>query len=217
MEFAVLGPVGVVRDGEPVALGGPKQRSLLAILLLNANQVVSRDRLIDGMWGEHPPAGVRGTLESYVSRLRRTLGTERVVQRSGGYVLRVEAGELDLERFETLARSGDYVAALANWRGPALADLLFEPFAAREAERLEELWLGVVEEWAEAELTAGAGSGVVPELQELARRFPTRERLVGQLMRAFYQAGRQAEALAAYQAARRTQALLGLVRAPAAR
>ncbi|HZS60792.1 MAG TPA: ABC transporter substrate-binding protein [Gemmatimonadaceae bacterium] len=202
MKFAVLGPVEVERDDEPLPLGGPKQRSLLAILLLNANKVVSRDRLIDGLWGERPPPGARTTIESYISRLRRLLGADRIAQRSGGYVLRVEPGEFDLERFETLARSGEYAAALANWRGPALADLLFEPFAAGEAERLEELRLAVVENWVDAKLAEGVGNEVVAELQEFVRRFPAREQLVAQLMQALYQAGRQADALAAYRAAR---------------
>src|SRR5215217_2615241 len=148
MEFAVLGPVAARHDGRELPLGGPKQRGLLAILLLHANEVVSRDRLIDGLWGERPPPTAGHTLDNYVSRLRKALGDARLTRRAPGYVLHVEADELDLDRFECLSREGREAlargdpreaaialrSALALWQGAALADVLYEPFAATESE-----------------------------------------------------------------------------------
>ena len=213
----MLGALAVQRDSEDLPLGGPKQRALLAILLLNANTAVSRDRLIDGIWGERPPPTAAHTLDNYISRLRKTLGDGRVSRRAPGYVLQVMPDELDLDRFERLLALGrehlaagdagqaarDFRAALALWRGPALADLRFEPFAVAEADRLEELRLQALEYRIEADLALGAGSELVPELEALVREHPLRERPLGLLMLALYRAGRQAEALAAYQAGRR--------------
>jgi YVTN family beta-propeller protein len=217
VNFAVLGALAVQRDGEDLPLGGPKQRALLAILLLNANEAVSRDRLIDGIWGERPPPTAAHTLDNYISRLRKTLGDGRVRRQAPGYVLEVLPDELDLERFERLLALGrehlaggdadraarDFRDVLALWRGPALADLRFEPFALAEAARLEELRRQALESRIEAELALGAGSEVVPELEALVREHPFRERLLGSLMLALYRAGRHADALAAYQAGRR--------------
>jgi peptide/nickel transport system substrate-binding protein len=217
VEAAILGPLEVRIDGKVVPLGGPKQRALLAMLVLHANEVVSRDRLIDALWGERPPPSVDQSLDSYVSRLRRALGRDRLVRRSGGYVLSIGPGERDLDRFETLvaearaasARGEEGAAvgllqrALDVWRGPAFADLLYEPFAGAEAERLEELRLGAVEALMEARLATGAGAELVPELERLVREYPLRERLLGQLMLALYRAGRQVEALDSLRAARR--------------
>jgi DNA-binding SARP family transcriptional activator/DNA-binding beta-propeller fold protein YncE len=203
VRFVVLGPLEVDDGGRPVALGGPKQRALLAVLLLQANEPVSRDRLIDDLWGEHPPANPGPTLDTYISRLRKLLGRERLLRRGGGYMLRVDPGELDLERFERLAAAGSYREALESWRGPALADLLKEPFAAAEAERLEERRLAVLEERIDSDLAEGAGVELVPEIERLVREQPLRERLVGQLMVALYRAGRQTAALEVYGAARR--------------
>jgi DNA-binding SARP family transcriptional activator len=217
VEFRVLGPVVVRRDGRELPLGGPKPRSLLAILLLRANQVVSRDRLIDGVWGEQPPPTAAHTIDNYVSRLRKTLGDGRLSRRARGYVLHVEPNELDLERFERLLADGSAQlgrgeaaeaaaklrAALALWRGPALADLLYEPFAQGEAERLEERRLVALENRIDADLALGRGSELVAELEALVRDSPQRERLLAQLMLALYRAGRQAEGLAAFQRARR--------------
>jgi DNA-binding SARP family transcriptional activator len=199
-----------------VALGGPKQRALLALLVLHANEVLSRDRLIEGVWGERPPATAPRSLDSYVSRLRKLLGADRIERHAPGYVFRLEPGELDLERFEALLRQGraaiaaDDAAtasdalrgALALWRGPALADLLYEPFAGIEAERLEERRLLALEERIDADLALGRGPELVPELERLVADHPLRERLLGQLMLCLYRAGRQADALAAYQAGR---------------
>ena len=203
MEFRVLGPIDVRRDGRSLALGGPKQRALLAFLLLQANEPVSRDRLINALWGAQASTGAGQSLDSYVSRLRKLLGPDRLVRQPAGYVLRVEPGELDLARFEDLAARRRLSEALSVWRGPALADLLFEPFAGVEAERLEERRLDVLEERMEAELADGRGVELVVELERLVREHPLRERLLGQLMLALYRSGRQAAALEAYRAARR--------------
>jgi YVTN family beta-propeller protein len=229
VEFAVLGPVAVARDGRDLPLGGRKQRALLAILLLHANEVVSRDRLIDGLWGERPPATAAHTLDNYISRLRKTLGDGRPVRHPPGYLLHVQPAELDLDRFERLLEEGRTElargdaaraavalrAALALWRGPALADVLYEPFAASEAERLEERRLAALEDRIDADLALGGGAELVPELEALGREHPHRERLLGQLMLALYRAGRQSEALAGFDSARRRLAEeLGLQPSP---
>lgn len=216
VEFAVLGPVAVRNDGRDLPLGGPKQRAVLAILLLDANKVVSRDRLIDGLWGESPPATAAHTLDNYISRLRKSLGEGRVLRRPPGYLLHVENEELDLDRFERLLDDGRrrfsdgdaadaaeaLQAALRLWRGPALADVLYEPFAQHEAERLEERRLIAMEARIDADVALGRDSELVPELEALVREHPQRERLLGQLMLALYRAGRQTEALTAFGSAR---------------
>jgi YVTN family beta-propeller protein len=217
VEFAILGVVEARADGSALSLGGPKQRALLALLLLHANEPVSRDRLIDGLWGAHPPPSAAHTLDDYVSRLRKALGAGRIERRPPGYLLRIEDGEADVGRFEALVREGRerlaggdagaaaerLRAALGLWRGPALADVLYAPFAAEEAERLEERRLSALEDLFDAELALGASSTLVAELEKLTRAEPLRERPLAQLMLALYRAGRQAEALAVYQAARR--------------
>jgi DNA-binding SARP family transcriptional activator/ABC-type transport system substrate-binding protein/streptogramin lyase len=217
VEFLVLGPVEVRIDGRAVALGGPKQRALLALLLLSGNEVVSRDRLIDGLWGLRAATSAQRSLDSYVSRLRTLLGSDRIQRRRPGYLLRVEPDELDLERFEGLLERGRAAAAagdastardllregLGLWRGRALTDLESEPFVAVEAERLEERRLLALEARIDAELELGGGSELVGELERLVADHPFRERLLGQLMLCLYRAGRQADALAAYQVCRR--------------
>ena len=210
VEFSVLGRLEVRIDGEAAPLGGPKQRALLALLLLNANGVVSRDRLIDALWGEQAPESAQRSLDSYVSRLRTLLGADRIERHPPGYLLRVAPEELDLEQFEQLLEHGRSAAdatvaserlseALRLWRGPALADLLNEPFAASEAERLEERRLLALEERIDADLALGRGPELVPDLEQLVADEPFRERPLGQLIVALYRSGRQAEALAAYQ------------------
>jgi DNA-binding SARP family transcriptional activator/ABC-type transport system substrate-binding protein/streptogramin lyase len=217
VEFAVLGRLEVRIDGEAVPLGGPKQRALLALLLLNASEVVSRDRLVDGLWGERAPASADRSLDSYVSRLRTLIGPDRIERHAPGYLLRVEQGELDLERFERLLEEGRTAAAagraqeasdrlheaLVLWRRPALADLLDEPVLAAESARLEERRLLALEERIDADLALGRGPELVGELERLVGEEPFRERPLGQLMVALYRSGRQAEALAAYQEFRR--------------
>jgi DNA-binding SARP family transcriptional activator len=213
VQFALLGPVAARDDGRELQLGGPKQRALLAILLLHANTVVSRDRLIEGVWGERPPPTADHTLDNYVSRLRKTLGDDRISRRPPGYVLHVHAHELDLERFRTLMETGrgqlarneptqaatTLRSALALWRGPALADVLYVPFASEEAQRLEDLRLSALENRIEADLELGSGAELVGELESLVRDHPFRERFLGQLMLALYSSGRQTEALSAFQ------------------
>lgn len=213
VEFRLLGPLEVSEHDRPLELGGVKQRSLLAALLLEANELVSTDRLIDQLWGAAPPiAGVK-TVQVYVSRLRKLLGQDRLKTHSPGYVLRVEAAELDLARFERFAgeargASPETAAlklreALALWRGPALADLAYESFAQVEIARLEEMRLAVLEQRLDADLALGRHADLVGELETLVTRHPLRERLSCQLMLALYRSARQAEALDAYRAARR--------------
>jgi len=211
----VLGPVEVRVDGRPVPLGGPKPRALLAVLLLHRNEVVSRDRLIESLWGERPPSSAQASLDTYISRLRSLLGVDRIERRPPGYLLRVEPGELDLDRFEALfeearaaAAAGDLVAAqgrlddaLDLWRGRALADL--EPqHVFVEPELLEERRLLAFEARVDAELGLGGGAELIRRLESLVAANPYRERLIGQLMSCLYRGGRQTEALAVYQACR---------------
>jgi peptide/nickel transport system substrate-binding protein len=216
MQFGMLGPLQVSLNGSPVGLGGPKQRALLAYLLLHANTVVTRDRLIDGLWGERPPPSTAESLDSYLSRLRKLVGHDRLSRQAGGYVLRVEPGELDSEQFERMVTStrqgaGDrdaadvareLAAALALWRGPVLADLADEPFAQNEIRRLEQERLTALEDRIDAELRMGRGAELVAELEQLTAEHPEREWLAAARMLALYRAGRQTDALAAYQAVR---------------
>jgi predicted ATPase/DNA-binding SARP family transcriptional activator len=200
MEFRLLGPLEVEVGGAVLPIGGPRQRALLAYLLLHANEAVTRGRLVDALWGEEPPARAQNSLQVAVHGLRKLLGAERIETVGDGYRLLVQSGELDLERFRELMGS-DPAAAPALWRGPALAGVE-APFARAEADRLEELRLAAVEARIESELESGAHELLVPELERLIADHPFRERLRGQLMLALYRAGRQAEALDAYQAAR---------------
>ena len=188
-----------------MALGGPRQRALLAILLLHANQVVSTDGLVDALWGTQPPPTAANTVQYYVSQLRKLLGADRIVTQPPGYLIRVDPGALDLESFERLLARGDADSlreALALWRGPALADVAYETFAQPEIARLEELRVVAIEKRVDADLDAGRHHELVGELEKLVVEHPLRERLRGQLMLALYRSGRQAEALAAYRAAR---------------
>jgi DNA-binding SARP family transcriptional activator/ABC-type transport system substrate-binding protein len=221
VEFTVLGALAVSHEGRQVPLGSRKQRAVLAILLLRANEVVTPDALIDELWGEHPPPSAAHTLQVYVSRLRAGLRAggapdDVVVTRPSGYMLRVGFHELDLDRFEHLAAEGRRALeagsaeraadklreALATWKGAPLADLAFEPFARVDVERLEERRLAALEDRIEADLALGRHDALVAELKGLVERHPLRERLRGQLMLALYRAGRHADALATYREAR---------------
>ena len=205
MEFRILGPLEVVDEGVTMPLGGARQRAVLALLLTRPNQVVSTDRLIDDLWGAEQPKTAANTVQYYVSQLRKLLGTDRITTRPPGYAIKVEPGELDLERFESLVERGDPEAlreALALWRGPPLADFAYESFARDEITRLEELRLIALEKRIDLDLDAGRHAELVPELEQLISAHPLRERLRGQLMLALYRGGRQADALSAYQAAR---------------
>jgi DNA-binding SARP family transcriptional activator/ABC-type oligopeptide transport system substrate-binding subunit/streptogramin lyase len=213
MEFRLLGPVEALRDGRPVVLGGAKLRALLGLLLLHANEVVSRDRLIDALWPDRAPGTAAHSLDVQVSRLRKAFEPEALLlTRSGGYVLEIEREQIDVHRFERLLEGGRKAnaagnpsealealeGALALWRGRALSDLAYEPFAQEEIERLEELRLVALEERIDAELALARHDTAISELEALAAKHPHRERLRGQLMLALYRSGRQAEALRVY-------------------
>jgi WD40 repeat protein/DNA-binding SARP family transcriptional activator len=218
VEIRVLGHVGIVVDGQPVALSGSKQRAVLAMLALHANRTVSSDELVDGLWGEHPPASAAKNLQLYVSRLRKALsknGSEATIVTHGrGYELRLPEGAVDATRFERLVEeaarepasaagaNGAASAALELWRGAPLADVASEPFAGPEIGRLEELHLRAIELAIDAELAAGRHAEVIARLEELIAEEPLREHLHAQRMLALYRAGRQSEALEAYRTAR---------------
>jgi DNA-binding SARP family transcriptional activator len=202
LEIRLLGPLEV-RDGErAVEIRRRKQRALLAVLALNAGRVVSRDRLVDQLWGEQAPAGAAHALENYVSQLRKLLGSAVIATRAPGYVLDVDPDEVDALRFERLVRERRLEEALALLRGSPLADVAGEPFAVAEVARLREVELLAREELIELRLEQGRHAEVVPELEQLVVAEPYRERLRGLHMLALYRSGRQADALAAYRSAR---------------
>jgi DNA-binding SARP family transcriptional activator len=217
-ELRILGPLEVVRDGAPVALGGPRQRALLALLALRAGTVVPRYRLIDELWGERPPDSAVNVLQTYVSHLRKAVPAGRLVTRPPGYLLAIEPDELDLHRFERLAADGRHALAagdpaaaatalreaLALWRGPALADVVEADVARVEAARLDELRLAALDERLRADLALGRHAEVVPELDALVAEHPLREGFRAHLMLALYRSGRQSDALAVYRDAHRT-------------
>jgi len=195
-----------------VELGGPKQRALLALLLLDAGRAVSTDRLIDALWGEEPPKTASTSLQNLVSQLRKVLGADLLVTKPPGYLLRAEPAQLDVKRAEALlaeakgAMGSERItklrAALGLWRGPPLQEFAYASFAHAEIARLEELRLTVVEERFDAELEAGHAGQLVGELEALVAEHPLRERFREQLMLALYRSGRQAEALEVFQQAR---------------
>lgn len=217
MEFRILGPLEVVSDGQPLAVAGGRPRALLAMLLLNANRTVARERLIDGLWGDTVPESGAKMVQIYVSHLRRVLPPSMLRTRPPGYLLELDPERLDLNRFLRLAAegraalaagdpaeaSGRLREALALWRGPALGEFS-EPFAATEAAHLEELQLSALESRIDADLERGRAAELVGEIESLASAHPLRERLRGQLMLSLYRSGRQAEALAVFHDMRRT-------------
>ena len=225
MEFRILGPLEALEEGERVALGGSRQRALLAVFLLHANETLSTDRLIDELWGERPPTTAGKTVQVRISRLRKALtagsddsgGDGLLVTRDYGYELRLDPDRLDSHRFERLAAEGrrELAAgrpeaavsalerALSLWRGEPLGDLAYEPFAQLEIARLRDMRVAVREQLIDAKLALGGHSDVVGELEALIGENPLRERLRGQLMVALYRGERQADALQAYQDARR--------------
>jgi DNA-binding SARP family transcriptional activator len=225
MDFRILGPLEVLDNGRSLALAGSKSRALLALLLLHANETLTTDRLIDELWGERAPAGAAKTLQMHISRLRKTLagpdGSGRaspIVTRERGYELALDPDQLDSHRFERLLARGraelagdraDSAAqaleeALALWRGDPLADLAYEPFALAEIARLEDLRVAALEQLMEAKLALGSHVEVVEQLEVLIGEHPYREGLRAQLMLALYRSDRQADALQAYQDARKT-------------
>ena len=213
LEFRLLGPLEVVSDEGPIDIAGQRQRALLALLVLRANQVVPSETLVELLWGEEPPRTAPTSLQNAVSQLRKLLGPAVLQTRPPGYVLDVDSDQVDLGRFRRLvarARSAEPAErsallreALALWRGAPLTDFAFEPWAQAEVHGLEELRLSALEDALEAELELGRDADVVPEAEQLVHEQPLRERPVGQLMLALYRSGRQAEALEAYHGARR--------------
>ena len=212
LRFRVLGPLEVERAGEPVRVGGRRERALLAYLLLNRERAVERDALVDALWGEEAPATAANALQVAVHGLRKALGRERVVTHGTSYGIALDPGELDLERFETLVRQAASEPpggaartlrdALSLHRGSLLADLEATGFVAAERRRAEELRLSALEQRVEADLALGRDADVVGELEALVAANPYRERLRAQLMLALYRSGRQADALEEYAHAR---------------
>jgi len=215
MQFLLLGSLEAWDNGRALPLGGPKQRVVLAHLLLQANRVVTTERLIDAIWAEEPPETARNTLQTYVRLLRRVVGAERIQHRSSGYMLEAARDEVDALRFQELIEESRRLAttdlpaaitalreALDLWRGPALDDLADQPSLRSEIARLEEIRLAALEERISAELDLGRHREVVAELETLIGRHRYRERLWGDLLVALYRSGRQGDALNAYHRAR---------------
>jgi predicted ATPase/DNA-binding SARP family transcriptional activator len=225
MDFRILGPLQVLDGGRDVAPPGSKRRALLALLLMHPNETLSTEQLIDELWGESPPATAGRTVQAHVSRLRKALraGADNgsggeIVTRQHGYELRLDPERLDAHRFERLVVEGRrelaegrpeaaaraFEAALSEWRGAPLADLGNQPFAQYEVARLEDLRMAALERLTDAKLALGRHAELVGQLEALIGEHPYRERFRGQLMLALYRCDRQADALQAYQDARRT-------------
>jgi predicted ATPase/DNA-binding SARP family transcriptional activator len=223
MEFRILGPLEALDEGRDVAPSGSKRRALLALLLLHANETLPLERLIDELWADDPPATAARTVQAHVSRLRKALGAGNgengvIVTREHGYELRLDPERLDSHRFGRLVAQGSaefaggrsaravslFEEALGLWRGAPLADLVDEPFARRETARLEDLRLATIEQLNDAKLALGRHSELIGQLEALIGEHPYREGLRAQLMLALYRSERQADALQAYQDARRT-------------
>jgi DNA-binding SARP family transcriptional activator/DNA-binding beta-propeller fold protein YncE len=221
VEFRILGPLEVLEDGRPLPLGRLKERIVLAVLLLHANEFVSRERLIDEIWGPAPPPTARKAVNVYVSKLRKTLthnGHDPIATVAAGYRLQLGPEDLDTERLQRLlahardrvaageleTASGVFREALALWRGPTLPDLPFESFARAEVEQLDELRLAALMDRIDCDLALGRHDQVLGELNLFVREHPLRERLRAQQMLALYRADRQADALDAFAEARRT-------------
>jgi ABC-type branched-subunit amino acid transport system substrate-binding protein/DNA-binding SARP family transcriptional activator len=215
VEFRVLGPLEAIDGGVTLTLGGPRQRLVLAYLILEANRVVPTDRLIDRIWGDEPPDAARGALFAYISRLRKLLGTARIQARPPGYILLAERSEIDALRFADLVAEARrritdrevaatlLTEALDLWRGSALSDLA-EYDALRPAiTRLEEQRLEALEDRIDAEMDLGRHRALVPLLESLTTEHPLRERLWSRLILALYRSGRQGDALGAFHRARR--------------
>jgi DNA-binding SARP family transcriptional activator len=223
MDYRILGPLEAFDGERALSLGGTRQRAVLALLLLHANEALSRDVIIDELWGESPPPTAAKVLQNCISALRKELPDAGETLRTVGsaYALKVGTDELDRDRFQHTVAQGRAAlaageseqaaeqlrAALGLWRGAPLSDFAYERFAQEEIGRLEELHVEAVEDRIDADLACGRAGELVAELEALVARHPVRERLRRQLMLALYRSGRQAEALAAYRDARQT--LLG--------
>jgi DNA-binding SARP family transcriptional activator len=219
MDYRILGPLEAFDGERALSLGGARQRSVLALLLLHPNEALTRDVIVDELWGETPPQTAAKVLQNCVAALRKEMpdGPERLRTVGTSYVLSLDPGELDRDRFERALTKGraalaagehaeageELRRALALWRGAPLCDFTYERFAQEEIVRLQELHVAAVEERIDADFGLGHAEQLVPELEALVARFPLRERLRRQLMLALYRAGRQADALAAYRDARR--------------
>jgi DNA-binding SARP family transcriptional activator/tetratricopeptide (TPR) repeat protein len=217
MELRILGPLELLVDERLATPRPQKVRALLAVLAVHPNVVVASEVLVDALWGGQPPPTARTVLQGHVSSLRKLLGAERIETRPPGYLLRLEPGELDAERFESLVaeagrteeavdRLGRLSQALALWRGDALADFRYDEFAQAEITRLDDRRLVALEERFEAELALGRHAAVLSKLERLVAEHPLRERLRGQLMVGLYRAGRQSDALHVFQEGRRVLA-----------
>jgi WD40 repeat protein/DNA-binding SARP family transcriptional activator/class 3 adenylate cyclase/tRNA A-37 threonylcarbamoyl transferase component Bud32 len=219
MRFGMLGALEVDAGRGPIQLGGPKQRAVLAHLLLRANEHVSAETLVDEVWGEAPPDRARNIIQTYVSHLRKVLGRDRIETQASGYQLRLDPSELDVARFDELVRNAKKSSsvdpaiavaaleeALALWRGPALGDLADQPSLVADASRLNELRLQAQEDRIEALLASGADARAIGDLEVLLAHQPLRERLWGFLILALYRQGRQGDALSAYQRAKKVLA-----------
>jgi predicted ATPase/DNA-binding SARP family transcriptional activator len=213
VEFRLLGRLEVEANGVDVTPARKQHRALIALLLLHEGEIVATDDLVEALWGDRPPETAHKAIHGHISALRKLLGAERIETRPPGYLLRLAEGdELDICRVEAiaaaaprddgLARSEELREALALFRGEPLAEFRYEAFASEEAARLEALRLAVLEEQIESELQRGRQEDVVPELERLIAENPFREGLRAQLMLALYRAGRQVDALRAYQEAR---------------
>src|SRR5215831_2757556 len=223
MEYRVLGPLEAVGGDGPIPLGGAKQRAVLALLVLNANRVVSGERLIDELWGDDPPETASTGLQVYVSRLRKLLPEGSLQTRAPGYVLETDPEYVDVLRFERLLKEGRAALAagdlergteligegVALWRGPPLAEFA-QPFARLEGGRLDDLRVAAIEDRLDADLELGRHAEIVGELELLIAANPHRERLREQLMLALYRSGRQTEALDVYRDIRATLDEIGL-------
>jgi DNA-binding SARP family transcriptional activator len=217
MEYRILGPFAALDGERQLPLGGAKQRAVLALLLLHANETLTRDVIVDELWGENPPPTAAKVLQNCVSALRKELPADTIRTVGGAYCVAIEPEELDRDRFERLLgegrvalEAGDHAdasdrlrQALALWHGAPLSDFSYERFAQDEISRLEELHVSALEDRIEAELALGHHDELVAELEGLVNRHPLRENLRAQLMLALYRGGRQAEALEAYRDARR--------------
>jgi DNA-binding SARP family transcriptional activator/pimeloyl-ACP methyl ester carboxylesterase len=216
VKFRILGPLEVELSSGAIDVHSAKLQTVLGVLLLHANEVVSSERLIDELWGSRPPATAGKVIQTYVSQLRSLLGAEPITTQRPGYLLRVDKGGLDAERFRQMTAAGRrhaadgeidsavycYREALELWRGEPLTGVVFESFARNEVERLEEERIAAVMDRVDCELAAGRHDDVVPELELLVKRYPLRERLLVQLMLALYRSGRQADALAVHRETR---------------
>lgn len=215
MDFRILGPLEVSTGDGSLEIGGRRQRTVLAVLVLNANRTTSTDSIIDAVWGDDPPATARRSIQVYVSRLKKAFGDGRITSVDPGYRLRVEDGELDADRFAELAAAArtmmntdpsaalsKFDTALGLWRGPAMSDLVDDPGIRSRAVPFDEERMAVVEDRFDLELVLGRHEAAVGSLERSLSEHPYRERLWGQLMTALYRSGRQADALKAYSRAR---------------